>query len=318
MNDFVIFGGSAHPSLTKKVCSVLDAELGASFSTQFSDGETRVEIQDSARGKDVFIIQPTCSPVNDTFMELCIMVDAFKRASARSITAVIPYFGYARQDKKVKPREPITARMVCDFLKVAGVQRIMTVDVHSEQMQGFFDGPFDHLYAGPIFVDYCKSQNFVGDQYVVVSPDVSGGSRAQNLAKHLDCDFAVIKKSRPEPNVVVAGKVMGDVRGKRVILLDDMIDTAGTAIAAAELLEKDGAECGYLAFTHGVLSGPGVQRINNCQFIKEVICTDTIPVDASRFSGTFTQLSVAPLIANAIQRHQSGESVSGLFSDWRA
>ena len=317
----MIFGGSAHPQLTFSVCSHLGIEAGRTVTTQFSDGETRVMIEDSARGKDVFLIQPTCAPVNDTLMELCIMADAFKRASAKSITAVIPYFGYARQDKKVKPREPITARMVCDFLKSAGIQRVMAVDIHAEQVQGFFDGPFDHLYAGPIFVQQFAHVKTHPDDYVVVSPDVSGTKRAENLAKHLGCDFAIITKKRPAPNVVESGKLVGDVYNKRCIIIDDMMDTCGTLCQAADLLKREGATSVIACCTHPVLSGAGAQRLHDSVSIDHAVCLDTIPVHFSKtnkLGDKLVILPVAPLIAEAIRLHTIGESVSGLFAEWRA
>lgn len=317
----MIFGGSAHPKLTSDICRHLGLVPGHTVTTQFSDGETRVMIEDSARGKDIFLIQPTCAPVNDTLMELCIMADAFKRASAKSITAVIPYFGYARQDKKVKPREPITARMVCDFLKAAGIQRVMAVDIHAEQVQGFFDGPFDHLYAGPIFVQQLAYVKENPDDYVVVSPDVSGTKRAENLAKHLGCDFAIITKKRPAPNVVESGKLIGDVHDKRCIIIDDMMDTCGTLCQAADLLRSEGATHIIACCTHPVLSGFGAQRLHDSESIDYAVCLDTIPLQpskANKLGDKLEVLSVAPLIAEAIRLHSTGESVSSLFSEWRA
>ena len=318
MNNYKIFSGNAHPALAASVANLLGKELGHSTSSQFSDGETRVMIEESARGEDIYIIQPTCSKVNDTLMELCIMVDAFKRASVQSITAVMPYFGYARQDKKVKPREPITAKMVADFLQIAGVTRVMTVDIHSEQVQGFFNIPMDNLYAGPIFVDHFRARGFGGDDFCVVSPDVGGTSRAENLSKHLECETAIIKKSRPAPNQVVMGKIIGDVKGKRCLFIDDMMDTCGTLVKAAERVMDEGAISADVCCTHAVLSGSGADRLRECDAIHSVTCLDTIPVDATRVGSKLTVLSVAPLIASAIERHQKNESVSELFAYWKS
>jgi ribose-phosphate pyrophosphokinase len=320
MNNIMVFGGGSHPQLTHDICKIMSLSPGKTLTTRFSDGETRVIIEDSARGKDVFIIQPTCAPVNDTFMELFIMADAFKRASARTITAVMPYFGYARQDKKVKPREPITARMVCDFLKATGVNRIMAIDIHAEQIQGFFDGPFDHLYAGPIFANALSYVEKTPDDYVIVSPDASGTKRAENLAKHLNCDFAIITKNRPSPNAVTPGKLIGNVKGKKCIILDDMLDTCGTICQAADMLIDAGGVSSMACCTHPVLSGNGAKKIGESQSIEKILVLDTIPISPQKLNQLNNKaeiLSCADLIAQSIKLHTRGESVSSLFSEWR-
>jgi len=321
-NTFKIFTGSIHPTLAQEVAQNLGMPLSPTLTTQFSDGETRVEILESARNNDVFIIQPTCPPANDTLMELCILLDGFKRASVKNITAVIPYLGYARQDKKVKSREPITAKMVADFIQVAGATHVITLDVHSEQSLGFFDIPVDNLYAGPTIAEYFKNLGCVGDDYCVVSPDTSGLARASYLANALNCGVAVIPKQRPAPNVVEMGTPIGDVWGKHVILFDDMMDTCGTFVKAVEKLEEAGALRGYIACTHAVLSGEGTTRLNKLKhFIDHCVCMDTIPLNDFKkmmLGDYLIQLPSAPLISESILRHQTGESVSELFKDWRS
>lgn len=311
-----LFHGSASPELANQVATYLSIPVSDSTSTRFADGETRVTIAESARGNSVYLIQSTCAPTNDTFMEACLMIDAFKRASAKSITLVTPYFGYARQDKKTKPREPISAKMVADFIQVAGAHRVIAIDLHAEQIQGFFNIPVDHLYAGPIFAKYFKDLQYVGEDYVVVSPDVSGTARAKYLADHLNADFAVISKRRPSPNVVQVMRVVGDVEGKKCIMLDDMMDTGGTLISGADALINEGASEVHVACTHPVLSGDAAQRLQN-SILKSVVCLNTIPVEGDKLIPKIVTLSAAKLIGEAIKRHHNGDSVSQLFTDWR-
>ncbi len=311
-----LFCGNAHRELGRRVAENLGIELGQITSTQFSDGEIRVMVDESARGNDVFIIQPTCYPVNDTLMELLVMLDAFRRASARRITVVMPYYGYARQDKKIKPREPITARLVADLITVAGAQRVVCIDLHAEQIQGFFDMPVDHLYAGPIIGEHLVEEGYVDQDIVVVSPDVAGVSRARSLAEMLHAPIAIIAKRRPEPNKVDIVEIIGDVAGKTCIMIDDMVDTGGSVIMGAEALMKRGAKEVMVTCTHAVLSGNASQRIQD-SVISRLICTDSIPLPAAKMVPKITTLPIAPLIGEAIRRIYLNESVSTLFNDWR-
>ncbi len=311
-----LFCGNAHRELGRRVAENLGIELGQITSTQFSDGEIRVMVDESARGNDVFIIQPTCYPVNDTLMELLVMLDAFRRASARRITVVMPYYGYARQDKKIKPREPITARLVADLITVAGAQRVVCIDLHAEQIQGFFDMPVDHLYAGPIIGEHLVEEGYVEQDIVVVSPDVAGVSRARSLAEMLHAPIAIIAKRRPEPNKVDIVEIIGDVAGKTCIMIDDMVDTGGSVIMGAEALMKRGAKEVMVTCTHAVLSGNASQRIQD-SVISRLICTDSIPLPAAKMVPKIATLPIAPLIGEAIRRIYLNESVSTLFNDWR-
>ena len=255
-----IFTGNSNPALAQKICDSLDVPLGAARVRTFSDGEIMVEIGENVRGRDVYIIQSTCSPTNNNLMELLIMTDALKRASAATITAVIPYYGYARQDRKAAPRTPITAKLVADLITTAGVDRVVTIDLHAGQIQGFFNIPVDNLYAAPVILDYLKTR-FDGEEVVMVSPDAGGTERARAFAKRLECTLAVIDKRRTGPNVAEVMHLIGDVRGKVAIILDDMIDTAGTLTQAAKALKENGASAIYACATHGVLSGPAIERI---------------------------------------------------------
>jgi len=299
------------------VADYLEIPLGRLTSTKFSDGEIRVMVDESARGNDVFIIQPTCYPANDTAMELLILLDAFRRASARRITVVIPYFGYARQDKKVKPREPITARLIADLIGVAGAQRVVCVDLHAEQIQGFFSMPVDHLYAGPIIGRYMLEQGYHEEDIVVVSPDVAGVSRARSLAEMLHgVPIGIVAKRRPEPNKVDIVEIIGDVAGKKCIMIDDMIDTGGSVIQGAEALLKRGATEVIVSCTHPILSGNASQRIQD-SVISRLICCDTIPIPPQKLFPKLTVLPCSPLLGEAIRRIYLNESVSSLFDDWR-
>jgi ribose-phosphate pyrophosphokinase len=316
LDGMKLFAGNAHRELGQKVADYLGITLGRVTSTQFSDGEIRVMVEESARGDDVFILQPTCAPTNDTLMELLVLLDAFRRASARNITVVMPYYGYARQDKKVKPREPVTARLVADLITVAGAQRVVCVDLHAEQIQGFFDVPLDHLYAGPVIGDYLLQEGYDQDEVVVVSPDVAGVARARSLAEMLRAPIAIIAKRRPEPNKVDIVEIIGDVAGKKCIMIDDMIDTGGSVIQGAEALLKRGATEVMVTCTHPVFSGNAAQRLQD-SVISRVISTDTIPIGSSKMFPKLTVLPSAPLIGEAIRRIHLNESVSTLFTEWR-
>jgi ribose-phosphate pyrophosphokinase len=306
-----IFAGNSNKPLALEVCAHLGMELGKSDVRSFSDGEVNVDIQESVRGVEVYVLQSTCTPTNDNLMELLIMLDAFKRASAVSVTAVIPYYGYARQDRKVAPRTPISAKLVADLITAAGATRVVSVDLHAGQIQGFFNIPVDHIYATPVLLDYIK-KNFT-DDIVVVSPDAGGVERARAFAKRLGTNLAIIDKRRPRANVSEVMNIIGDVEGKTAVLLDDMIDTAGTITQAAEALVKNGAKQVYACATHAVLSGPAMDRIEKSP-IKELVVTNTIPpTKGAHQSAKIKRLSVGPLLGEAIKRIHCGESVSSLF-----
>ncbi|MFA7060700.1 MAG: ribose-phosphate pyrophosphokinase [Pedobacter sp.] len=307
-----VFTGNSNPALAQKICESLDITLGTARVKTFSDGEILIEIGENVRGRDVYIIQSTCAPTNNNLMELLIMTDALKRASAATITAVIPYYGYARQDRKAAPRTPITAKLVADLITTAGVDRVVTVDLHAGQIQGFFNIPVDNLYAVPVILDYLKKR-FAGERVVMVTPDAGGTERARAFAKRMECTLAVIDKRRTGPNVAEVMHLIGDVRDKVAIILDDMIDTAGTLTQAAKALKENGARAIYACATHGVLSGPAIERINNSD-IEEVVLTDTIPLgDKGQDTSKVRVLSVAELLAEAIRRIHEDESVSSLF-----
>ena len=307
-----IFSGNSNPVLAQKICDSLGVPMGTARVKTFSDGEILIEIGENVRGRDVYVIQSTCAPTNNNLMELLIMTDALKRASAATITAVIPYYGYARQDRKAAPRTPITAKLVADLITTAGVDRVVTVDLHAGQIQGFFNIPVDNLYAVPVILDYLKKR-FAGEQIVVVTPDAGGTERARAFAKRLECTLAVIDKRRTGPNVAEVMHLIGDVRDKVAIILDDMIDTAGTLTQAAKALKENGARAIYACATHGVLSGPAIDRINNSD-IEEVVLTDTVPLgDKGQNTSKVRVLSVAELLAEAIRRIHEDESVSSLF-----
>lgn len=310
-----LFTGNANPELAERIAEALGVKLGRLMCTRFSDGEIRVQIEESTRGDDVFIIQPTCNPVNDNLMEILIMLDAFRRASARRITVVIPYYGYARQDKKVKPREPVTARLVADLITHAGAHRIVCVDLHADQIQGYFDLPVDHLYAGPIIGNYLVEHGYQEQDVAVVSPDVAGVPRTRRLAEHLGAPIAIIAKRRPEPNKVDIMEIIGDVKGKVCIMIDDMIDTGGSIVQGAESLYHRGATDVIACCTHGVFSGDAPQKLENSD-ISAVICTDTITVERHKRFSKLTVLPVSPLVAEAIRRIHLDQSVSSLFDRW--
>jgi ribose-phosphate pyrophosphokinase len=310
-NKLRVFTGNSNVSLAQMICEHLGIPLGKAQVKRFSDGEINVEIDESVRGMDVFVVQSTCPPVNDHLMELLILMDALKRASAERINAVIPYYGYARQDKKVLPRAPISAKLVADLITTAGASRILTVELHASQIQGFFNIPVDHLYASPILAEYVKDR-FQGD-IVIVSPDAGGVERARAFAKRLNAGLAIIDKRREMPNIAEAMHIIGDIRGKDSILLDDMVDTAGTLTSAALALKEEGAENVYAYCTHPVLSGRAIGRLMESP-LKEAIITDTIPLRGESIScKKLKVLTVAPLLAEAIKRIHQDESVSSLF-----
>jgi ribose-phosphate pyrophosphokinase len=310
----VLFTGNANPALAQEIATHLGIELGKASVGRFSDGEVDVEIQQNVRARDLFVVQPTCAPTNENLMELCIVVDALKRASARRITAVIPYFGYARQDRRPRSRRvPISAKVVANMLEAVGVERLLTMDLHADQIQGFFNIPVDNIYASPILLSDLKGKSY--DDLVVVSPDVGGVVRARALAKQLGCDLAIIDKRRPKANVSEVMHVIGEIENRNCVIMDDMIDTAGTLVKAAEVLKERGARRVFAYCTHPVFSGPAVERIERSQ-IDEVVITNTIPLnDAARQCGRIRQLSVAFLFAETIRRISDGESVTSLFSD---
>ncbi len=308
--DLKILTGTSNPALAKAICDHLGCQLTPALCETFSDGEIRIEIGDNVRGDDVFVVQATCSPVNYNLMQLCLMLDALKRASAGRVTAVVPYYGYARQDRKVSPRAPISAKLVADFLTTAGTDRVVTVDLHAGQIQGFFDVPVDNLYAQPVILDYLRP--YAGN-IVIVSPDAGGVERARSFAKKLNAGLAIIDKRRDRPNQASAMHVIGDVKDKIAIVVDDMIDTAGTMCAAGEVLLKNGAKEVMACATHPVLSGPAIERLCNSTF-SQVIVTDTVPLgDKLAACGKLKVLSVAGLLAKAIHNIHTESSVSVLF-----
>ncbi len=308
-----IFAGNANPPLAHAIAQYLEIPIGRAKLSRFSDGEVFAEVQENVRGVDVYIVQPTCAPVNDNLMELLVMADALKRASAGSISAVMPYYGYARQDRKVAPRTPITAKLVADLITSAGVDRVVAVDLHSGQIQGFFNKPFDHLYAMPVFLEYL-TEKFAGKEApVFVSPDAGGVERTRAYAKRVGADLAIIDKRRERANVSEVMHIIGDVEGRVCVLLDDMIDTAGTLTNGAQALVKAGAKSVMAAATHAVLSGPAVERIK-ASALFEVVVSDTVPLRPEAIAiGKFHVLSVARLLGEAIKRIHNGDSVSSLF-----
>ncbi len=313
MRDWVILSGSANRPLAQRICDKLGKTLGHAEVRRFSDGEVFVEIGENVRGRDVYVIQSTCRPVNDTLMELLIMIDALKRASAKEITAVVPYYGYARQDRKVAPRTPISAKLVADLFASAGATRVVSMDLHAGQIQGFFNIPFDNLFASPVILDYIKTEMKGVKELVIVSPDTGGVERARAFAKRLNASVAMIDKRRVGPNVAKAMNIVGEVEGKVAMILDDMIDTAGTLTEAAEAVLQKNAKQVYAAATHGVLSGPALQRIRDSK-IERVIVTDTIQLSEDVIvDAKVVQLSVADLLAEAIYRIHNYDSVSSLF-----
>jgi ribose-phosphate pyrophosphokinase len=310
----LLFTGNANPVLAQEIAGHLGVELGRASVGRFSDGEVTVEIRQNVRARDIFVVQPTCTPTNENLMELFIMVDAIKRASARRITAVIPYFGYARQDRRPRStRVPISAKVVANMLETVGVERVLTMDLHADQIQGFFDIPVDNIYASPVLLSDLKSRNY--RDLVVVSPDVGGVVRARALAKQLGCDLAIIDKRRPAANVSEVMHVIGEIEGRNCVIMDDMIDTAGTLVKAAEVLKERGARSVYAYCTHPVFSGPAIERLASSA-LDEVVITNTIPLnDAARACRKIRQLSVAFLFAETIRRISDGESVTSLFAE---
>lgn len=309
MRGYKIFSGTANVEFSKMVAKYLGIPLSEASIKRFSDGEISVQIGESVRGKDVFIIQPTCAPANINLMELLILTDALKRSSASSITAVVPYFGYARQDRKAAPRVPITAKLVANMMQTAGIDRVVTMDLHAGQIQGFFDIPVDNLYGTIVFLDYVKSKNLKNP--IVASPDVGGVARARSLAKSLNLDMVIVDKRREKANESEVMNIIGDVNGKDVILIDDMIDTAGTIVKAAEVFKKNGATSVMAFCTHPVLSGPAYERINSGA-LDELVTTDTIPLKEQ--NPYIKVLSTAPLFGEVIRRVYHDESVNSLFS----
>jgi ribose-phosphate pyrophosphokinase len=311
MEDFIIFSGNSNPELSQKICDYLDVPLGGEKLKRFSDGEIQIEIDENVRRRDIYIIQSTCVPVNENLMELLLMIDAMKRASATRITAVIPYYGYARQDKKVAPRVPISAKLVADLLTVAGATRIITMDLHAGQIQGFFNIPVDNLFAAPVLIDYMK-EKFNSD-LIIISPDAGGVERARAFAKRLNAGLAIIDKRRDAPNEAKAMAVIGDVEGKVAVILDDMVDTAGTLTEAAGALTEKGAKEIHACCAHAVLSGPAIERIENSA-LKTMVVTDTIPLQINALACEKVKvLSIAALVGEAILRSHMGDSVTSLF-----
>jgi ribose-phosphate pyrophosphokinase len=310
----LLFTGNANPVLAQEIATQLAIELGKAKVARFSDGEVDVEIHQNVRARDIFVLQPTCAPINEHLMELCIMVDALKRASARRVTAVIPYFGYARQDRRPRStRVPISAKVVANMLEAVGVERLLTMDLHADQIQGFFNIPVDNIYASPVLLSDLKSKRY--DDLVVVSPDVGGVVCARAMAKQLGCELAIIDKRRPRANVSEVMHVIGEVEGRNCVIMDDMIDTAGTLVKAAEVLKERGARKVHAYCTHAVFSGSAIERIHASQ-IDEVVITNTIPLgDAGRRCAKVRQLSVAFLFAETIRRISDGESVTSLFAE---
>jgi ribose-phosphate pyrophosphokinase len=309
--ELKVFSGRAHPALTQEICTRLGEEPGHVTLYSFSDGENYVQIDENVRGADVFVIQPTCPPVNDHLMELLIMLDAFKRSSARRVTAVIPYYGYARQDRKDKPRVPITSKLVADLITAAGADRVLTLDLHAAQIQGFFNIPVDHLFAAPVIVGHLKKLNM--EDLTIVSPDAGGVERARAYAKRLGATLAIIDKRRVAANQTEVMNIIGDVKGRNVFVVDDIIDTGGTLIHTVEALLAQGARSINASCTHGVLSGPAVDRINKSR-IQQVITTNSMPMaDKEQECPKLHTLSIAELLAEAIKRIHSEDSVSSLF-----
>jgi ribose-phosphate pyrophosphokinase len=311
MEGMAIFSGNSNPGLVQKICNYLSSPLGGAEVRTFSDGEIQIEIHENVRLKDVFVVQSTCSPVNDNLVELLLMIDAFNRSSAKKITAVIPYFGYARQDKKVAPRVPISAKLVADMITVAGADRIITMDLHAGQIQGFFNIPVDNLFAAPVLIEYIRN-NF-REEIVIVSPDAGGVERARAIAKRLNADLAIIDKRRDAPNQAKAMAVIGDVTDKIAVIMDDMADTAGTLTEAAEAIKIAGAREIHACCAHPVLSGPAIERITN-SVLKSMVVTDTIPLsDRAAACDKIKVLTISQLVGEAIIRSYRGDSVTSLF-----
>ncbi|MBU1871256.1 MAG: ribose-phosphate pyrophosphokinase [Candidatus Omnitrophica bacterium] len=311
MDELIIFSGNANPKLAKGICKYLKVSLGNALVSKFSEGEIRIKINDNVRGKDVFIVQPTCSPPNENLMELLIMLDALRRASAKRITAVIPYFGYARQDRKDQPRVPITAKLVANLITSAGADRVITMDLHAGQIQGFFDIPLDHLFAVGVFIEYVLESGL--NNIALVSPDVGGIKMARAYAKRLNAGLAIIDKRRVSPEKAEAIHILGEVEGKNAIIIDDLIATGGSLVEAVEALKKAGAVEIRAAISHGVLSGMAVELVGKCKALKELVITDSIPLPREKAIEKIKILSIAELLGEAIKRINREESVSSLF-----
>ena len=312
MTDFMVFTGNANPDLANKIVNELGIALGDASVAQFSDGEIAVELNVNVRGRDVFVVQPTCAPTNDNLMELIVMVDALRRASAGRITAVVPYFGYARQDRRVRSaRVPITAKVVADMMVGVGVDRVLTVDLHAEQIQGFFDVPVDNVYGSPVLLEDIEQQKF--ENLIVVSPDIGGVVRARAVAKQLGIDLAIIDKRRPRANVAEVMHIIGEIDGRTCLLVDDMVDTAGTLCSAAKALKEHGAKRVIAYATHPVLSGKAVENLNN-SVLDELVVTDSIPLsDAIKNCAKVRQLTLSRMLAEAMRRLSNEESLSAMF-----
>ncbi|WP_300461412.1 ribose-phosphate pyrophosphokinase [Desulfobacula sp.] len=311
MNGLSLFAGNSNPVLSNMISEYLAKPLGRLKANRFSDGEIQVEIQENVRKQEIFVIQSTCHPVNDNLVELLLLIDAFKRSSANRITAVIPYFGYSRQDKKVSPRVPISAKLVADLLDNTGVHRVITMDLHAGQIQGFFNCPVDNLYAAPVIIDDIKARH--PDNLVVVSPDAGGVERARAYAKRLNASLAIVDKRRSAPNKAKAMAIIGDVQDKTAIIIDDMVDTAGTLTEAASVIVENGAKAVHAYCTHAVLSGPAIDRINQSS-LSSLVATDTIPLsEEAKQCGKIETLSIAKLVGEAIVRSYRGDSVNSLF-----
>ena len=306
--DYKIFAGNSHPELAEEIAGIMGKPLGRATVTKFSDGEISVNIWETVRGLDVYIIQSTCNPVNDNLMELLIMIDAMKRASAGRINAVIPYYGYARQDRKAKARDPISAKLVADLITVSGADRVLSMDLHVPQLQGFFDIPVDHLYGSTIFAPYIQSLNL--ENLVIATPDVGGSKRASTYAKYLDVPLVLCHKTREKANVVASMQIIGDVKDKNVILIDDMVDTAGTITKAADIMKEAGATSVRAIASHCVMSGPASERVQNSQ-LEEIVFTDSIPY--SNRCAKVKQLSIADMFAETIRRVMTNESISSQY-----
>lgn len=312
-NKITVFSLSSSKKLAQDIASILGTKVGDCKVHRFADGEILCEIGESVRGKDVFIVQSTSNPVTENLMEILVLTDALKRASAREITAVIPYFGYARQDRKAKPRQPITSKLVADLLTTAGVNRVVTVDLHAAQIQGFFDIPVDEMQALPLLIKYFRKKKV--QDLCVVSPDHGGATRARKMSEAFDCPIAIIDKRRPKPNVAEVMGIIGNVEGKNCILIDDMIDTAGTITAGVDMLKQKGAKDVYIACTHGVLSGPAIERLSTCA-AKEVVITNTIEIPQEKKFDKLVSVSVAGLLAHTIENIENDLPVSDVFTQY--
>lgn len=312
-NKITVFSLSSSKKLAQDIASILGTKVGNCKVHHFADGEILCEIGESVRGKDVFIVQSTSNPVTENLMEILVLTDALKRASAREITAVIPYFGYARQDRKAKPRQPITSKLVADLLTTAGINRVVTVDLHAAQIQGFFDIPVDEMQALPLLIKYFRKKKV--QDLCVVSPDHGGATRARKMSEAFDCPIAIIDKRRPKPNVAEVMGIIGNVEGKNCILIDDMIDTAGTITAGVDMLKQKGAKDVYIACTHGVLSGPAVERLSTCA-AKEVVITNTIEIPQDKKFDKLVSVSVAGLLAHTIENIENDLPVSDVFTQY--